>query len=85
MSTTTQDYTGTALPATGSMLSMSSIRNYFGLSGQISLYTLGAFISPQVLTNIKVSATFGGWQNQNKWGTSSGVDPSLDEPGSSNY
>jgi hypothetical protein len=68
-----------ALPATGSSISMSTVRNYFGLSGAVSLYTLGTFISPQVTTNIKLSATFGGWQNPNKWGTATGVDPTLDE------
>ena len=68
-----------ALPATGSSISMSTVRNYFGLSGTVSLYQLGTFISPQVTTNIKLSATFGGWQNPNKWGTATGVDPTLDE------
>lgn len=68
-----------ALPATGSSISMSTVRNYFGLSGTVSLYQLGTFISPQVTTNIKLSATFGGWQNPNKWGTASGVAPNLDE------
>ena len=68
-----------ALPATGSSISMSTVRNYFGLSGAVSLYQLGTFISPQVTTNIKLSATFGGWQNPNKWGTATGVNPTLDE------
>ena len=31
-----------ALPATGSAISMGTVRNYFGLSGTISLSTLGA-------------------------------------------
>jgi len=75
-----------ALPATGSQISMSQVRDFFGLSGQVSLSaTLGAFISPSVTTNTKLSATFGGWQNGNQWGTSSGVAPHLDEYGSSNY
>lgn len=59
-----------ALPATGSQISMSTVRNYFGLSGQVSLYQLGTYISPNVTTNIKLSATFGGWQNPNSTGAS---------------
>ena len=59
-----------ALPATGSTVSMSTVRDYFGLSGTVSLYQLGTFISPQVTTNIKLSATFGGWQNPNSTGAS---------------
>lgn len=59
-----------ALPATGSSISMSTVRNYFGLSGTVSLYQLGTFISPQVTSNIRLSATFGGWQNPNSGGTS---------------
>ena len=58
-----------ALPATGSTISMSTVRNYFGLSGQVSLYQLGTFISPQVTSNIRLSATFGGWQNPNSTGS----------------
>lgn len=68
-----------ALPATGSSISMSTVRNYFGLSGQIKMSQLGAFISPSVTSNIKLSATFGGWQNPNAYGTASGVAPNLDE------
>lgn len=68
-----------ALPATGSTISMGTVRNYFGLSGSVSLYQLGTYIVPAVSTNIKLSATFGGWQNPNKWGTASGVAPNLDE------
>jgi hypothetical protein len=49
---------------------MSTVRDYFGLSGTVSLYQLGTFISPQVTTNIKLSATFGGWQNPNSTGAS---------------
>ena len=60
-----------ALPATGSELSMGQVRDYFGLSGQVSLKaTLGAFITPQVTTNVGLSATFGGWQNPNSTGAS---------------
>lgn len=59
-----------ALPATGSSISMSTVRNYFGLSGSVSLYQLGTYISPSVTTNIKLSATFGGWQNPNASGAS---------------
>jgi hypothetical protein len=59
-----------ALPATGSQISMSTVRDYFGLSGTVSLYQLGTFISPNVTTNISLSATFGGWQNPNSTGAS---------------
>jgi len=59
-----------ALPATGSQISMSTVRDYFGLSGTVSLYQLGTFISPNLTTNIKLSATFGGWQNPNSTGAS---------------
>jgi|TARA_B110000908_G_scaffold122880_1_gene144097 hypothetical protein len=59
-----------ALPATGSTISMGQVRNYFGLSGTVSLSTLGAYISPSVSTNIRLSATFGGWQNPNSTGAS---------------
>lgn len=59
-----------ALPATGSSITMGTVRNYFGLSGQICMSTLGAYISPQVTSNIKLSATFGGWQNPNPTGQS---------------
>lgn len=57
-----------ALPATGSTISMSQVRNYFGLTGTISLSTLGTTISPNVTTNISLSATFGGWNNPNSTG-----------------
>lgn len=69
-----------ALPATGSQISMSTVRDYFGLSGTVSLYQLGTHISPNVTTNISLSATFGGWQNPNIYGTSSGLHPNDDEP-----
>lgn len=69
-----------ALPATGSQISMSTVRDYFGLSGTVSLYQLGTHISPNVTTNISLSATFGGWQNPNIYGTSSGLHPDSDEP-----
>ena len=59
-----------ALPATGSQVSMSTVRDYFGLSGTVSLYQLGTFISPNVTTNISLSATFGGWRNPNSTGAS---------------
>ena len=59
-----------ALPATGSTITMGQVRNYFGLSGTVSLYQLGTYISPSVTTNIKLSATFGGWQNPNPTGAS---------------
>jgi len=59
-----------ALPATGVTITMGTVRNYFGLTGTVSLSQLGAFITPSVTTNIKLSATFGGWQNPNTGGTS---------------
>ncbi len=68
-----------SLPATGSTISMSTVRNYFGLSGTVSLYQLGTHISPNVTMNISLSATFGGWQNPNIYGTASGVAPADDE------
>lgn len=68
-----------ALPGTGSSLSMGTVRNYFGLSGTVTLGGLGAHIVPNVTSNIQLSATFGGWQNPNKWGTASGVEPGSDE------
>jgi hypothetical protein len=58
-----------ALPATGAAMTMGTVRNYFGLSGTVSLSTLGAYISPSVTTNIQLSATFGGWQNPNPTGS----------------
>ena len=58
-----------ALPATGAQITMGQVRNYFGLSGAISLSTLGNYISPSVTTNIQLSATFGGWQNPNSTGS----------------
>jgi hypothetical protein len=57
-----------ALPATGAAITMGQVRTYFGLSGTISMSTLGNFISPSVTTNIQLSATFGGWQNPNSTG-----------------
>lgn len=68
-----------ALPATGSQITLGQVRNYFGLSGTVSLYQLGTFISPNVTTNIRLSATFGGWQNPNQYGTATGLHPSSDE------
>lgn len=59
-----------ALPATGSSITMGTVRNYFGLSGTICMSTLGNYISPSVTSNIKLSATFGGWQNPNSTGAS---------------
>jgi hypothetical protein len=59
-----------ALPATGATITMGQVRNYFGLTGTVSLYQLGTFISPSVTSNIKLSATFGGWQNPNSTGAS---------------
>jgi|TARA_A200000159_G_scaffold163563_1_gene190213 hypothetical protein len=56
------------LPATGSNISMSTVRNYFGLSGTVSLSQLGNHISPSVTTNISLSATFGGWQYESPTG-----------------
>lgn len=59
-----------ALPATGNTITMGQVRNYFGLSGTVSLSQLGAYIQPSVTSNIKLSATFGGWQNPNPYGSS---------------
>jgi hypothetical protein len=59
-----------SLPSTGSTITMGQVRNYFGLSGTVTLGQLGAFISPSVTSNIKLSATFGGWQNPNSTGAS---------------
>jgi len=59
-----------ALPATGAYITMGGVRNYFGLSGSICMSTLGNYISPSVTSNIKLSATFGGWQNPNPTGAS---------------
>lgn len=59
-----------ALPATGAYITMGGVRNYFGLSGTICMSTLGNYISPSVTSNIKLSATFGGWQNPNSTGAS---------------
>lgn len=59
-----------ALPATGNTITMGQVRNYFGLSGTVSLYQLGTYIQPNVTTNIRLSATFGGWQNPNPYGSS---------------
>ena len=36
-----------ALPATGAAITMGTVRNYFGLSGTISMSTLGAYIHHQ--------------------------------------
>ena len=60
-----------ALPATGSIISMGQVRNYFGLSGNIAMSTLGNYISPSVTSNLQLSATFGGWQNPNSTGADS--------------
>tara|TARA_B100000809_G_scaffold262216_1_gene312702 strand:- start:2931 stop:3113 length:183 start_codon:yes stop_codon:yes gene_type:complete len=59
-----------ALPATGATITLGTVRDYFGLSGSVTLHQLGTYISPQVTTNIKLSATFGGWQNPNSSGSS---------------
>jgi len=59
-----------ALPATGATITLGTVRDYFGLSGSVSLHQLGTYISPQVTTNIKLSSTFGGWQNPNSTGSS---------------
>jgi len=67
-----------ALPATGSQISLSTLRTFFnGQSGIPSSNSnlqlkgvFGVFLSPQVTTNVKLSATFGGWQNGNASGAS---------------
>lgn len=59
-----------ALPATGLTITLGQVRDYFGLSGTVSLYQMGTYIIPNVTTNIRLSATFGGWQNPNPTGAS---------------
>jgi hypothetical protein len=68
-----------ALPATGSTISIGQMRSYFGLSGTVSIGNLGNYIFPAVTSNVRLSATFGGWQNPNWYGTATGLDPSLDQ------
>jgi hypothetical protein len=51
-----------ALPPTGSTITMSQIRNYFGYSyTPIVLGTLGTYISISVGTTISMSSSFGGY------------------------
>ena len=64
-----------ALPATGSQISFTTLFNFFfpgaPQGGAMELKgTFGVYISPQVTTNVKLSATFGGWQNANPTGAS---------------
>ena len=72
-----------ALPATGSQISLSTLRTFFvGAPGPPGVIIpnsntnlqlsgiFGAYISPTVTTNTKLSATFGGWQNGNATGAS---------------
>ena len=69
-----------ALPATGSQISLSTLRGFFqNYPGQpgpgippinINLQLSGVFGAPTVTTNTKLSATFGGWQNGNATGAS---------------
>lgn len=68
-----------ALPSTGSTISIGQCRTYFGLSGTVSIGNLGTYIIPSVTSNIKLSATFGGWQNPNWYGTATGLAPGSDE------
>jgi ABC-type phosphate/phosphonate transport system permease subunit len=50
-----------ALPPTGSTITMSEIRNYFGnASTPITMSFLGTFLGISVGTTIAMSATFGG-------------------------
>mgnify|MGYP000165057650 FL=1 len=50
-----------ALPATGTTITMSQIRNYFGSSSTpITMSGLGAFLGIASGTTIAMSATFGG-------------------------
>jgi hypothetical protein len=50
-----------ALPATGSTITMTQIRNYFGASGTpIVMSTLGTYLGISVGTTIQMSVTFGG-------------------------
>lgn len=53
-----------ALPATGSTISMSDIRNYFVNGGFASSYTisvLGTYIGISAGTTISMSGSFGGY------------------------
>lgn len=51
-----------ALPPTGSTITMSQIRNYFGSSTTpIVLSQLGTYISISVGTTISMSSSFGGY------------------------
>lgn len=53
-----------ALPATGSTISMSTIRNYFVGGGFASSYTisvLGTYIGISSGTTISMSSSFGGY------------------------
>lgn len=50
-----------ALPPTGSTITMSQIRNYFGGSSTpITMSFLGTFLGISVGTTIAMSSTFGG-------------------------
>jgi hypothetical protein len=50
-----------ALPPTGSTITMSQIRNYFGVSTTpITMSGLGTYIGISVGTTISMSITFGG-------------------------
>lgn len=50
-----------ALPPTGSAITMSEIRNYFGAgSSTIAMGTLGTYLGISVGTTIQMSVTFGG-------------------------
>lgn len=50
-----------ALPPTGSTITMSQIRNYFGSSTTpITMSFLGTFLGISVGTTIAMSSTFGG-------------------------
>tara|TARA_Y100000389_G_C17430614_1_gene502341 strand:- start:112 stop:276 length:165 start_codon:yes stop_codon:yes gene_type:complete len=50
-----------ALAPTGSQITMTEIRNYFGVSGTpIIMSTLGTYVGISVGTTINMSVTFGG-------------------------
>ena len=56
-----QPPSGTRLPATGSTITMSQVRNFFGnTSTPITMGFLGTFLGISTGTTIAMSATFGG-------------------------
>ena len=62
-----------ALPPTGSQITMTEVRNYFGASGTpIVMSVLGSYLGISVGSTIFLSATFGGLTTSgNNWIVSS--------------